>query len=800
MANQYTYPHCSINVQDNSVPVPTTTVTDQPLHMALTFLLCQKGPVNTPTVGSSTDLQNIFGSGTFDNTQPYFNHQSVFAKTAMSGGKVCVVRLAPEDAATASLVLECTLTEGPITQYVRNSDGSIQTDTNGNPVVQTDASGNPVTVNGYTATWSTRALASDETYDSVASTSGVTPTTTAISLSGKQFKNRLNRTASFVGTPATSTATPSKTTSTASPSVTTGSSPSDTSSQTDKVASTSPSTSTKQTTSSDSESSSTTQSSNTGVTSSSNPSTTGNTSTSSPVSATPSPTASNPMSYTFPVLGFVAKSMGSYGNDIGFRLWYTNQVSSSIMEAIDSWLYRFQVITLPSGSSGNVQVVSDIFTNMYEDFTFKPSGKGAIDPTTNQDMSLSALLTNNFNETGSNSLEYDVYVYSDNVQQIGQMIQSSSPVEFENMSPYMINILGGCDQNGNPYKSFVVSSSSEDLLNSMNNIWLSGGSDGNTSVSNYESLCVDYVTGDNNYMLQDPYRFPFTHWYDSGYGNTAKQAFLNLMSLRDDIYLQTTTFISGSTPNDGAQDQSAGASLLSSGQTYPESTQFGTAACRMSIDVQAGILSSPTGYTTGWVSPTLWILQSNMTHFSGTRMVGSTTQRPNNVVSLYKQISWTSATQTQKQLNWSTCLNVMTYCDLNTIYYASRRTIYSEADSLLSDETFCHIVTFIKKIVRHIFTYFVGSMIPVNNLKDEISKTIDQAIYLAFNSLVESTTTVSQTAQDLQNGYSYTVTVQLTGTMPTRVWNVIIPINRAQASAASSTTAPNINSAATPAT
>ena len=133
MATTYTYPHCSINVKDNSVPLPQTTVTDQPLHMALSFLLCQKGPVNTPVVGSSTDLQNIFGAGTFDNTQPYFNHQSVFAKTAMQGGKMCVVRMIPEDAATASLVLECTLTQGPITQYVRNSDGSVQTDSNGNP-------------------------------------------------------------------------------------------------------------------------------------------------------------------------------------------------------------------------------------------------------------------------------------------------------------------------------------------------------------------------------------------------------------------------------------------------------------------------------------------------------------------------------------------------------------------------------------------------------------------------------------------------------------------------------------------
>ena len=47
---------------------------------------------------------------------------------------------------------------------------------------------------------------------------------------------------------------------------------------------------------------------------------------------------------------------------------------------------------------------------------------------------------------------------------------------------------------------------------------------------------------------------------------------------------------------------------------------------------------------------------------------------------------------------------------------------------------------------------------------------------------------VSQTAQDIKNGYSYTVTVTLVGNMPNDVWNVIIPVKRSNQTISTSST------------
>ena len=425
-----------------------------------------------------------------------------------------------------------------------------------------------------------------------------------------------------------------------------------------------------------------------------------------------------------------------------------------------------------------------------------PAGGPAIDPDTEQDMSLTALLQNNYTAQGQNSLSFESYVYSANVKQIGTLIQASAPVEFGGMNPYMINIIGGVDQNGNPYSNFAVASNTDDLLNSMNSIWMTGGDDGNVTESNFESLVSNYFTGDNITPLLDHYRFPITHFYDSGYTNNTKEAILSFLNQRDDVYLQMTTFIwsNQSPPNDGAQDQSAGSALLANARSYVESEVYGTPTCRVSIDAQCGQLAAPAGYMGGWVSPVFHVLNLNAAFFSGTRMSGTPQGRPNNQINIFNKVSWTNSTVTQEQLNWDTGLNVMTYCDLNTLYYASRRTIYSNSTSMLSDELFVHIIVYIKKIVRHIFTYFVGRDEPVSQLQDIISNQIDSAIFTAFGQQVSSSTSVSQTALDVKNGYSYTVTVKLEGNMPNRVWNVIIPVSREPSSSSSTTSSSSTSS------
>jgi len=143
MAKFKSFPHYEINVKDES-GANVLAVEELSLHRPLYFGLAEKGPINVPVYGSYSELASIFGEGTFDEYSKYFKHQTVFVKENVKYQKVFFVRVAPDTAAEAGLVIEAEVTD----------DGS------------------SVTVN-----WNTRALASGESINNIApATSGNTTT------------------------------------------------------------------------------------------------------------------------------------------------------------------------------------------------------------------------------------------------------------------------------------------------------------------------------------------------------------------------------------------------------------------------------------------------------------------------------------------------------------------------------------------------------------------------------------------------------------------------------------------------
>jgi hypothetical protein len=171
-------------------------------------------------------------------------------------------------------------------------------------------------------------------------------------------------------------------------------------------------------------------------------------------------------------------------------------------------------------------------------------------------------------------------------------------------------------------------------------------------------------------------------------------------------------------------------------------------------------------------------------YYSGIYVKGTPKGRPNSEVTVFKKMSWTIASVTQKQLNWDTALNTVSYADTSTLFYPDLRSVYSDQTSLLSDSVFVDYLIMIKHIARNRWTYYAGRNDNPTTLFSTISKDIDSQCATVFGSYITTSTTVSQTDADLKNGYSYTVTVAVQGNMPNRIWNVIIPVSRQPAASA----------------
>ena len=487
---------------------------------------------------------------------------------------------------------------------------------------------------------------------------------------------------------------------------------------------------------------------------------------------------------TYPIIADLAKTPGSAVNRSGFSLYYTPNYDSNAVASTNSMTYRFAPAILSPGTNGVSSKIFDTFNATYNDVSLKTT---AIDSTTNQDISLNAILQNNYvgQDSAGNSidlLDYDMYVYSANVATIGAQIITLSSELSQSLDPFMINILTGIDQNGNNYHHAIIDPASTTTINSNVILYHTGGTDGTLTKTALETLTTAFCQSTSNPDFQDTFRYPFTHFYDSGYALATKYAMAGIFSLRDDVKIDFSTQDVANAPNTAAQDQSAGAAILAAVSLYPESVIYGTEAMRASIYQQCGLLASSAAVSyAGYVPATLDRMIKRCIWNNGIYIKGSPKGRPNSEVTVFKKLNWTEATVTQKQLNWDTALNTIGYADMSTLFYADLRSIYPDQTSLLSDDVFVDYLIYLKHIVRNRWTYYAGMNVPVKKQFQQIATDIDSTCSRAFVGVLPTKTTVFQTALDQLRGYSTTVSVAVTGTAPNRIWNVIVPVSQSAA-------------------
>lgn len=145
-----------LGTQDLSTRVVPQTPLEIPQHLPKLYLFAEKGPMGPTYVDfSNISLTQLYGDDTFDVNKKYYTHQTVFLQAIASAGNNCVVhRLAAPDAkdvANLALYLDVLPTQVPL--YVKNSDGSLALDSNGDPIIQVDSNGDPINVAGYKVKW-----------------------------------------------------------------------------------------------------------------------------------------------------------------------------------------------------------------------------------------------------------------------------------------------------------------------------------------------------------------------------------------------------------------------------------------------------------------------------------------------------------------------------------------------------------------------------------------------------------------------------------------------------------------------
>lgn len=136
-----------LGISDISGQQIATQSRPAPQHLPKFFTFAEKGTTKEMLL-VGVERENIYGSKTFEHGSAYFTHATLFANAVNAEGNACIYkRIVPEDAGPrANLTLWLDVLKATVDLYERNIDGSIKTDSLGDPIISGTAP-------GYIAKW-----------------------------------------------------------------------------------------------------------------------------------------------------------------------------------------------------------------------------------------------------------------------------------------------------------------------------------------------------------------------------------------------------------------------------------------------------------------------------------------------------------------------------------------------------------------------------------------------------------------------------------------------------------------------
>jgi hypothetical protein len=482
---------------------------------------------------------------------------------------------------------------------------------------------------------------------------------------------------------------------------------------------------------------------------------------------------------TYPVMGFEVLSPGDYGNRQGFRLYSTGVRSATIANAIESVLYRFAPVELPTRVSTTANFVPDIYGAAFNDVSFKSD---AVYGGTATNYNFDYVLNNNYvnRQTGDTTLPYNVRTYGEHVGTIGQAILAVSP-ELGDIDPYLVDIVSAADTSGNLYDHVNLDIDSESVVNASVANYAKGGTDGDTSWSKFEELVADWLSGSDHGEFGNIQQHPMTHFSDPGFSMAVKPLLLNMLDLRDNIKIDLSTQDVALPANMPAQDIAAGQSLLFRAQMHPESLVNGVGCMRVGIYAHAGYLANGSSYRK-LVPFTLNRLIQRRDLDGGRYIKGSAGGMPNSQVTIFRKPNWVADSKVIQEESWASCINTVRHADRVRVHYPAIRTVYPNDTSLLSDDEISDRVIYTIKLTRAIYATYAGTRRDPKDVYPLIERDINNDCGSAFsNDNVKVLASLGQTAVDANLGYAVTARLVISGNAPMRTMNLDVIVARAVA-------------------
>lgn len=502
----------------------------------------------------------------------------------------------------------------------------------------------------------------------------------------------------------------------------------------------------------------------------------------------------------YPIFDLRVNSFGSWGNNQGIRISAPNETSRQqpdlrFYEATLARPFRIQFVSRKDARQA-ARTVANRYGELSVDLSFKP---GAVNPLAgNDDVYIGTTLIESFENLDPinpvRSPFSDIKIYNENIEHIVKTIYKAeleqdekvpygelpsspkgrrlTPVTDESIEEpwWQIDFMTGRAMNGNLYRTVrVVDVRNQGAtLDETTEHWAKGGTDGTMGNKSYNALVSDFMAELSNpgNPFNELAKYPYSHFYDTGFPFDMKEELLTPMRLRKDVMvtLSTHSVDKEDTGNHGVipltPSVEAGVvrALGSIVTAYPESEIYGTKACRANIIMQAGKLinSNYKGYL-----PVTYELAMKRAHFMGAsdgryKIGQGYDQDGLKQTRFMKDITNAFIPFTQRERNWTRGASWLQNYDAKRTFFPAVRTVYSDETSVLTSDINVNICAYLEKVCFFVWRRLVGSSkMTKKQLIEKSDKMILEYVEGIFDGRAVIKPRTYFTDGDDQRGYSW---------------------------------------------
>lgn len=481
-----------------------------------------------------------------------------------------------------------------------------------------------------------------------------------------------------------------------------------------------------------------------------------------------------------PLWEIEVSSQGSFGNNVGIRLYAPTETSSipldtETVEENNAYLYR--LIALERATATSTPLITETINgSQYVDFSFK---QDVVSSRTDQEFYIGNRLVQSYREVEDTGvLRFQgpfgaQHIYAENLDRVLKKIfaneQDYGLVSGDEETDFnLINFLSATDPSGRPYYTYQLMGPLQDgvLFDQSVTHYAVGGGDGTLTNAVFDELVREQLNGWGSLDadLLDDAIYVMSALYDSGYSMATKRAMISVIGKRYDIATIISSQEAGASMNTAEEDSSATAALSTYAANFPESVLFGTKACRSLVIAGAGYLK--TGNWKKMVPFTYEIGRMFARYMGAANGIWVNGQAfdlpPNNIMTAFKDTNVIFRGAAQRNRDWANNMVYAQNFDRRSMFFPGIQTVYEDDTSVLNSAATMWVCVELEKICQRSWREMSGiAGLTDDQFIDRGNRLINDRITGRFDNRFVFRVNTYFTQADLDRNYSWSTTIEV---------------------------------------